>query len=263
MADDSADNGLLTERRGEVLRLVINRPEKRNALSRSLLKALEEAADAHSQDETLKLAIVTGAGDRSFAAGGDLHELSTVRDQESAAQVAEDSRRALDALRSFPVPVVAALNGDALGGGAELAAACDFRVAAAHARIGFIQGRLAISTAWGGGVDLLQIVGPSVGLRLLCRNELLSAADASAIGLVDLAATPGETLEAAVERFCAPILELAPQVLRTFKALCRGHRRGEPRSNLEALENRNFAENWVHPDHWAAADAILSRRTGR
>lgn len=263
MADDSADKGLLTERRGEVLRLVINRPEKRNALSRSLLNELEQTASAHSRDETLKLVIVTGAGDRSFAAGGDLRDLSTVRDQESAARMAEDARRALDALRAFPVPVVAALNGDALGGGAELAAACDFRVAASHSHIGFIQGRLAISTAWGGGVDLLQIAGPSVGLRLLCRNEILSAADASAIGLIDLVAAVDESLEAAVERFCAPILEMAPQVLRAFKALCRAHRRGETRSNLEALENSNFAETWVHPDHWAAADAIISRRMGR
>src|SRR3546814_2358734 len=82
-------------------------------------------------------------------------------------------RAVLEKLRSFPAPVIAALNGDAFGGGAELAMACDLRIAAGHARIGFLQGKLAISTAWGGGPDLFAALGISRALRLLARAEIL------------------------------------------------------------------------------------------
>ena len=84
--------------------------------------------------------------DKSFAAGGDLKDLDGIRIRDDAATMSRDTRAAFDAIRAFPVPVVAALNGDALGDRAELAVACDFRVAAAHARIGFVQGRPGITT---------------------------------------------------------------------------------------------------------------------
>ena len=100
----------------------------------------------------------------------------------------------LDSIRRFPVPVVAALNGDALGGGAELAVACDMRVAATHARIGFVQGRLAITTGWGGGIDLAAIVGPSRALALLCRSDLLTSAEAGRITSCPRTTTLPETV---------------------------------------------------------------------
>src|SRR3546814_1013392 len=92
-------------------------------------------------------------------------------------------RAVLEKLRSFPAPVIAALNGDAFGGGAELAMACDLRIAAGHAQIGFLQGKLAISTAWGGGPDLFAALGISRALRLLARAEILSAPRALDWGL--------------------------------------------------------------------------------
>jgi enoyl-CoA hydratase len=173
--------------------------------------------------------------------------------------MSRSARDVLDAIRRFPVPVVAALNGDALGGGAELAVACDMRVAAAHARIGFVQGRLAITTGWGGGIDLAAIVGHSRALALLCRSDLLTSAEARAVGLVDLVAEPGEALGDAVTRFISPMLDQAPHVLRAFKALSLVHRRGASRDELERVETERFAQAWVHDDHWAAADAVLAR----
>jgi enoyl-CoA hydratase len=192
------------------------------------------------------------AGDRSFAAGGDIKELAGLRTLAEATKMAEDAKRALAAVRDMPVPVVAVLNGDALGGGAELALACDFRVAAAHARIGFIQGRLNISTGWGGGIDLVRRVGPSVALRLMARAELLSAAEALRTGLVDEVAGDGEGLDETVQRFVAPMLVQSPQVLRAFKAVVRT---GSPE-----VETRLFAETWIHDDHWSAVAKLAGRK---
>jgi enoyl-CoA hydratase len=239
------------------LSVTIDRAGKRNALSRAVLAALQETFERHAEDDSLCVATLTGAGGKSFAAGGDLRDLATVRTVGEAEIMADQAKAALDAIRGFPVPVVAALNGDALGGGAELAASCDFRVAAAHARIGFIQGRLNIATAWGGGIDLARIVGTTAALRLLTRSELLSGEEALALGLVDVAAGDGQTLDDCLEAFLAPIMRQAPQVLRAFKALNLGARRDLPREELMLLETRLFADTWVHQDHWDAADKLL------
>src|SRR5579872_215309 len=134
-----------------ILTVTINRPETRNALSRPLIAELAATFTAWGAREDLVVAVLTGAGNKAFASGGDLKELSAVRSQAQALSFATEARSQLDAIRRFPVPVVAVLNGDALGGGAELALACDLRIAAPHARIGLLQARHNIATAWGGG----------------------------------------------------------------------------------------------------------------
>ncbi len=256
----SQQSGLvLVARDGARLNVTINRPEKRNALSRQTLAALKEAFLSHAADERIKVAVLSGAGEKSFAAGGDLVDLSTIRTLAAAEDMSRETRGVLDAIRHFPVPVIAALNGDALGGGAELAVACDFRLIASHARIGFVQGKLAITTAWGGGIDLGALIGPSMALKLLARSDLLDGAQALAIGLVDEVAPPALGLSGAVERVVAPLLAQARQVLAAFKALTAAQRRGASRRELEEIETKQFAQAWVHEDHWAAADKILSR----
>ena len=254
---------ILVERHKAALWVTLNRPEIHNALSRSVLNALREIFTDHAADETLKAAVLTGAGERSFAAGGDLKDLNAVRTLAQARDMAEQAKSALNSVRVFPVPVVAALNGNAMGGGAELATACDFRIAAAQARIGFVQGRLNISTAWGGGVDLMRLIGPDRALHLLCSSEMLVPSRALAMGLYDAVADDTDGLAAAVDEFLQPFLRQTPQVLRSFKALVTAGRRGAPLAELHELETKQFAGNWVHPDHWAAADKILEKSDGK
>ena len=243
-----------------VITVTIDRPEKRNALSREVLAELAQTFTAAAEDEGLKAAVVTGAGDKCFAAGGDLKDLESVRTRDDARAMADGAKQAFEIIRRFPVPVVAALNGDALGGGAELAVACDFRLFAHHARIGFVQGRLNISTAWGGGVDLMRLVGPAVGLRLLSRSEMIAGPDAVAIGLGDATASPDQPLADLVADFLEPIKAQAPQALRAFKAMAIAARFGESRADMLRLETETFIETWVHDDHWAAAEALLGGR---
>jgi enoyl-CoA hydratase len=244
---------------GGVLRVTINRPDKRNALSAEVLRSLAEVFTSNSDDPRLRVAVLRGAGEQCFAAGGDLRELASITMLEGAAEMAREAKASLETIRQFPVPVVAALNGDAMGGGAELSVACDFRIAASHARIGFVQGRLNISTAWGGGIDLMRLVGPSQALGLLCRGDMLAGAEAVALGLIDAVAREGQSLDDLVADFIAPILRQSPQVLHAFKAVAKGVRGGLSRDELNDLETRMFAQAWVHEDHWAAAEKITSK----
>lgn len=244
---------------GPLLRVTINRPEKRNPLSRSLLRELRATFERHVANEALVLAVLRGAADKSFAAGGDLRDLEKVRTLEDSRALFDLGNGAFDAIRRFPVPVVAALNGLAVGGGAELAVACDVRIAASHARIGFVQGTLNIPTAWGGGADLAAIVGPARALRLMAEANILDAAQALDAGLVDAVADAGEDFEAFVARLIAPWLRQRPQVMRAFKWQVAAHKLGMPRAASEALDREHFAAAWSHEDHWAAAARLLTK----
>jgi len=241
------DNGILS--------VTLNRSDKRNALSRALIGGIAAAFTASSERNDVVVAVLTGVGTKAFAAGGDLDELNAIRTEAQALSFATETRAALDTIRRFPVPVIAMLNGDALGGGAELALACDLRIAAAHARIGFLQARLNISTAWGGGPDLFRLVGPSRALELLCTAPLLDAQRAMALGLLDAVASadqdPAGFVAGYVKRFAAQ----KPQVMRAFKALAIMHRFGAGPIDRAADEGAHFARTWVHADHWAAVTA--------
>jgi enoyl-CoA hydratase/carnithine racemase len=242
-----------------VLRVTINRPEKRNPLSRAVLARLREVFEQQHRNDDLVLAVLSGAGDKSFAAGGDLRDLEQVRTLEQARALFDLGNGAFDAIRSFPVPVVAALNGVALGGGAELAVACDVRIAAAHARIGFVQGTLNIPTAWGGGSDLAAIVGPARALELLCSARVLSAAEAQAAGLVEAVAPDAAPFAAFIERYTAPWMKQRPQVMRAFKWQSVARKQGMARAHADLRDRDLFAHAWCHAEHWQAARDILSK----
>ena len=250
---------LVVEQAEDLLRVRINRPDKRNALSRAVLSELAAAFSRHAGDTSLKAAVLTGAGAKAFAAGGDLREFAALRSEQDAAELFSDAHRALEQVRCFPVPVIAALNGLAVGGGAELALACDFRVAAAHATLGFVHGRLNISTGFGGGADLMRLLGASRGLLCALRAEVLSAADARAAGLVDEVAGEGESLEQCVMRFLEPIRRQVPQVIRSYKAMALAERQGLGAEQRFRTELAGFVETWTHADHWAAADRVLAK----
>lgn len=242
-----------------VLYVTLNRPERHNALSRATIAELAEVFALFAQDETLSVAVLTGAGDKSFAAGGDLKDLEAVRTEDDAAAMSRETRAAFDRIRTFPVPVVAALNGTAVGGGAELACACDFRIAALRAKIGFVQSKMGLTTGWGGGLDLAAIVGSQAALRLTLTAEILDPSAALAIGLYDAVAEEG-ALEAAVTIMTDRFRALPRPVLASFKLLNRALRAGADRAALETLETDMFARSWVGQPHWDAVAAFNARR---
>lgn len=247
---------LIVSRDGDVLRVVIDRPAKRNALSRAVLAEIHLAFGEHARDETIRCAVLTGSGDKCFAAGGDLKELEAVREAEAATAFSIEAKAALQAVRDFPAPVIARLNGDALGGGAELALACDLRAMAAHARLGFLQAKLAVTTGWGGGYDLIRRVGSSTALRLLGSAAAIPAAKAKTLGLADAV---DDDADAAVEALLAPMRKQSTHVLRGFKSIARAHD-AQLRGLVDHAETEAFVKAWVHPDHWAASAKALKSK---
>jgi enoyl-CoA hydratase len=252
-------NNLLVEFCNGVLTLTINRPEKRNALRMDLLDAIGSALADHAENDTLKIAVITAAGEHCFAAGGDLQELDAIRTTEQAEAMSKRGRRALDQIRNFPLPVIAALNGLALGGGAELAMACDLRVASATAEIGFLQGQLAVTTAWGGGIDLIATIGSRRALELLITARRLPAEEAFAAGLFNRICSADESLDDCLADFLQPYLARSRQVLKGFKALATGHRQ-VTHKHLSSIEQEHFIAAWTHADHWAAVEQATAKR---
>jgi enoyl-CoA hydratase/carnithine racemase len=253
-----ADGNVRVERDGRVMRVTLDRPEKHNPLSRAVLARLREVFEAARGDEGIACAVLTGAGERYFAAGGDLRDLAGVRAEPDVRAMAIEARAALDAVREFPVPVVARLNGDAIGGGAELALACDLRVMREGASIGYVHGRLAITSAWGGGPDLVSLVGPARALRMTTRCELVGASTALDWGLADAVAS-AEGLDAAAEEFIAPMLAQTRTALRGCKAQARAARNALSYEERRVLEQNAFVATWTGDAHWAAVDRILGR----
>ena len=241
--------------------ITIDRAQKHNALSRSVLADIAAAVREAGAQPGTRVVVLTGAGERFFAAGGDLRDLAGVRDEAATLAMTDEARGALDAIRHCPVPVIGLLNGDAIGGGAELALACDMRLQAGHARIGFIQARLGITSAWGGGPDLCRLVGSARAMRMMSRSELVGAQQALGMGLADAVVGDGDegSVGADVQAFLDPMLACPPQVLRGIKAQTSAWRRTGDIETARAIERRHLVETWLHADHWRAAENILSR----
>ena len=247
---DARGNGLVA--------ITVNRPHKHNALARPVLDALAAAVRDASADASARCILLRGAGDKYFAAGGDLVDLASVRTDAEIDAMGDQARTALDAIRNCPVPVVAYVNGDALGGGAELAVACDMRLMALHARIGFIQGRMGITSAWGGGPDLVALIGPARAMRMMARCEMIDAARAVAWGLADLEVRDGLDGDD-VKNFLKPMLERSALVARGIKAQTIAWRNGLAFAPRRDIERTHLRATWASAEHWAAVDRFLSK----
>ncbi len=256
--NDATLNVRVTETPAGAVWVTVDRAQKHNALARPVLAELAAAVRAAGAREDVRYIVLTGAGDRYFAAGGDLRDLANVRDEAAVLAMMEEAGAALDAIRHCPVPVIALLNGDAIGGGAELALACDMRLQSAHARIGYIQAKLGITTAWGGGPDLFRLVGPAHAMRMMARCELVPADQALAWGLADAVIADGPQ-GADVAAFTRPLDACPPQVLRGIKAQAIAARQGAGWQAHRAVEQNHLVLTWLHDDHWAASEKLLSK----
>jgi enoyl-CoA hydratase len=181
--ESANDELVVPDRRGEVAVLTFNRPDKLNALSSALLERFEAVLDEVERDAAVRAVVLTGAGDRAFVAGADIEEYSRQTDEEFAAYQ-RLSRAVFSRIDGFPKPVVAAVNGYALGGGFEMALACDLVVASESARFGLPEGLLGLSPGGGGTQRLTRAVGPYVAARVLVAADRLKADEARALGLV-------------------------------------------------------------------------------
>jgi enoyl-CoA hydratase len=238
--------------------ITINRPRRHNALARMVLDELADVMRRVGSDHSTRYIVLRGAGERYFAAGGDLADLAMVRTEEATCVMADKATAALDSVRNCPVPVIAYVNGDALGGGAELAVACDMRMLEAHARIGFVQGRMGITSAWGGGPDLYQLVGAGRAMRMMTRCEMIDAQTALNWGLADVVVAGGAE-SADVQSFLKPFFDRSPLVLRSIKEQTLAARRGISYAARREVERKNLIATWLSDEHWVAVDRFLAK----
>ncbi|MFE9604996.1 enoyl-CoA hydratase/isomerase family protein [Streptomyces hokutonensis] len=225
--------------------ITIDRPQARNAIAPTTMDELDKVLDAAAGAKAL---VVTGAGDRAFVSGGDLKQLSAIRTEEDAMAMALRMRGICDRIANFPGPVIAALNGHAFGGGAEVAVAADIRVAADDIRIGFNQVALAIMPAWGGAERLAQLVGKGRALMIAGAGTVLGAAEAQRVGLLDLVLPRAEFAEG----WRTLARSLATNPAREIKRVMSG-------AVPEEEAARAFARLWVSDEHWQAAERVMSR----
>lgn len=248
------------DRSGDATVLTIDRPAARNAISRTVMDDLVTALDEVACSDTRVLA-VRGGGDRAFISGGDLKDLAALRDHGQAREMALRMRGLLDRLARLPIPVVAALNGHALGGGCETAVACDFRIAVDDARLAFNQVDLAIMPAWGGIERLQALVGRARALYLTTTGYPIDARTAQAWGLVE-EVTDRAGFDDRLHELLQRIARTPRPVLSAIKAAADQAQRPD-RPDLAASAADAFAATWVADAHWTAVDQANARRRSR
>jgi 3-hydroxypropionyl-coenzyme A dehydratase len=162
----------------------INRPEVLNALNKEIMTELSQAIDIVSTDDGIKVIVITGTGERSFCAGADIRYVVNI-DPIEAERYATFIHTLLNKIENLQKPVIAAINGYALGGGCELALACDIRIASSNAKIGQTEVTIGSPPGWGGTQRLLRIVGPAKAKELIYTGKMITAEEAARIGLVN------------------------------------------------------------------------------
>ena len=245
---------LHVEREGAVVIWTIDRPEAKNALDHATLHALLDAVQDAGADRTARAAVLTGAG-QAFVSGGDLRELRHKNTPQDAERFSELGFELCRKMAELPFPVVGALPGAAIGGGAELALACDLRVADVRAKIAFKQVRMGVTTAWGTVPRLVAAVGAGVAARLLYAAHEVGAAEAKRIGLVDEVTENGLARTTALA-WASDIAQGSPKAIADMKRLLRE----TTARDVRALERQLFVETWSGADHHEAVEAYFERR---
>ena len=249
---------VLVERDGAIATVTLNRPEVLNALSASVLDELARAFEGFAADASLRAVILTGAGPKAFAAGADIGELNALADARAAEAQAHKGQSLTRTIERLRVPVIAAVNGFALGGGCELAMACDFRIAAENARFGQPEVNLGVLPGYGGTQRTLRQLGEGWAMYLCLTGEMIDAQQALAAGLVQKVVPAAELMNEA-RRLAGLIAAKGPLAVAAAK---RAIVEGEALSLDEglALEARLFGELIVTDDFREGSRAFLEKR---
>jgi enoyl-CoA hydratase/carnithine racemase len=205
---------ILTEVENGVGRITINRPDARNALNTQVLGDIRQALAEFRHDREISVVVFTGAGDRAFAAGADIGEL---RERTALDALAAIMQGVYDEVEAYEKPTIAAVNGFALGGGCELAMACDVRIASKNARFGLPELTLSIIPGAGGTQRLSRLVGKGRAIEMILTGQIIDAEEARRIGLVTQIADENEDLMDRVRATAAAILKKGPLAVRLAK----------------------------------------------
>ena len=201
-----------TENRDGILVITIDRPKVLNALNAQTVQEIGQAFDAASDDDAVKCVILTGAGEKAFVAGADINELAVCTPM-TGKSTSQKGQRIFLAIERFPKPVIAAINGFALGGGCELALACHIRIASEKAQLGLPEVTLGIIPGYGGTQRMARLLGKGKALELILTGDRIGAADAERIGLVNRVVPPDQ-LMSTCEELARRIMTRGPLAVR-------------------------------------------------
>jgi enoyl-CoA hydratase len=252
------NNAILTEKNDNGCLLVtINRPERRNAVNNEVMNGLLSVLLEAEKDVAVKLLVITGAGDAAFCSGGDLSEFHVLRTETDSYKMLSKMGEIVYKLATFPKPTVAFLNGSAVGGGCEIATACDFRIAREKAKFGFIQGKQGITTGWGGASLLYEKLPYQHALRLLLTAHVMSVSEGREIGFID------QIVPETASVWHNPInelIQLETGVMSAYKQLL--VKKWEQQGLKERMEQEisGCAKLWETEAHHSAVERFLHKK---
>lgn len=242
------ENGLLIFR--------INRPEKRNAINYEVMDGLETAIHMAGK-KSVKVLAITGEGDQAFCSGGDLSSFHSLKTENEAFGMLSRMAALLKKLLFLRKPTIAILNGTAVGGGCELAAACDYRIAKAGINAGFIQGTLAITTGWGGGSIIMEKMLPANAMRMLMEAKLYTEEELKELGFVH-SVFQGDSTDGCL-RFLERMIRLESEVLEAYKDLLVNKWAKAGLEERIDQEVRRCSVLWEGEAHHAKVDSFLNK----
>ena len=249
---------LLIERKDKIAFLYINRPEKFNALNISLLNKINITLRAISKNDKIRVIILTGIGEKAFAAGADILEFSEFKSKEAMELSKNGKEKVFDFIEDFSKPIIAAINGYALGGGLELALSCDIRIASDNSLMGFPETSLGTIPGYGGTYRLAEIVGKGIAKEMILTCRKISAKEALDIGLISHLTKKNELLDKATEVANQIIVNSPNAINSAIKAINFCGVEGKKTSS--EMESKYFSKCFDHPEFKKGVSAFLNKQ---
>lgn len=240
--------------------ITIHRPEQRNAINYEVMDQLSQAIEKAEGDNGVSYIVLTGSGDRVFCSGGDVRAFQELRTEDQAYPMLRKMGNVLDRLFFCKKPTVALLNGHAVGGGLELAMACDYRIARKNMQVGFIQGSIGLTTGWGGSTYALTRMNQAEALKMLMSANRYSSEEALINGCLTYVTNDSRWEEDAY-RYIQDLLKRSPSILSTYKKYWLNSL--DPLRIRQRVEEeiRSCARLWATEEHHLAVKAFLTRNS--
>ena len=250
-------NNILIEQESEIATITVNRPSKLNALNKETLSELHNAFSVADSNEDIRVIILTGSGEKAFVAGADIAEFADF-DVKQGSQLAKDGQELVfNFIENLSTPLIAAINGFALGGGLELAMACHFRIASDNAKMGLPETSLGVIPGYGGTQRLPQLVGKGKAMEMIMTARMINADEALKVGLVNYTVTQEELLPLA-KKLANKIIQNSPLAIASaIKAVNAGFKDGTNGYNKEI---KQFGKCFGTDDFTEGTTAFLEKR---
>ncbi|WP_405294092.1 enoyl-CoA hydratase/isomerase family protein [Algibacter sp. Ld11] len=248
---------ILTETNNGITQITINRPTKLNALNKDTIQELHEAFKAANKDKNTKVIILTGSGEKAFVAGADISEFANFSEEKGGKLAAKGQKILFDYVENLATPVIAAVNGFALGGGLELAMACHIRLASDNAKMGLPEVSLGVIPGYGGTQRLPQLIGKGRALEMIMTAGMIDAETAKNYGLVNHVVAQAELIPLAEKMANKIMKNSSVAIAKAIKAVNAGIKEGE---NGYKTEIKQFGKSFGTADFKEGTTAFLQKR---